>query len=47
VTLSVVGFLVVYVRAGMPGGALRTIARADLLGLAPLAVVLLDAWRRA
>ncbi|MFO0629524.1 MAG: hypothetical protein U0325_28370 [Polyangiales bacterium] len=44
VALSVVGFLGVYARAGMPPGALRAIARADLAGLAPLAVVVVDAW---
>lgn len=45
VTLSVVGFLAVYVRAGWPGGALRPIALVDLVALAPLALVVFDAWR--
>lgn len=45
VAISVVGFLAVYVRAGTPAGALRTIAWADVVALAPLAVVLADAVR--
>ncbi len=45
VTVSVVGFLVVYARAGMPGGALRTVAIADVAALAPLAFVTWLAWR--
>lgn len=44
VAISVVGFLAVYLRAGNAPGALRTIARVDLVALAPLAVVLVDAW---
>ena len=45
VGISVVGFLFVYVRAGLPAGALRTIAIADLIALVPLAFVSLHAWR--
>ena len=45
VTISVLGFLFVYARAGMPGGALRTVALVDVLALAPLALVSYDAWR--
>ena len=36
---SVVGFLGVYTRAGIPGGSLRTIALVDVVALAPLALV--------
>jgi hypothetical protein len=42
--ISVLGFLVVYVRAGMPTGALRTVALTDLVALVPLGVVLYNAW---
>jgi hypothetical protein len=45
VTISVVGFLVVYARAGLPPGALRTIAIVDVVALLPLGWVLLAAWR--
>lgn len=45
VALSMVGFLVVYARAGAPAGPLRKIAMADLLGLVPLAWVAWEAWR--
>lgn len=43
--ISMIGFLIVYWRAGMPAGDLRRIAIADLVGLAPLAFVLWRAWR--
>jgi len=46
VAISVVGFLFVYVRGAMPEGALRTIAIADCIALAPLAFVTLQAWKR-
>ena len=42
--ISVIGFLIVYARAGMPVGPLRTIALADLIALVPLALVSIDAW---
>lgn len=45
VAISVVGFLILYVRAGAPRGPLRTVALADALALAPLAVVIAAAWR--
>lgn len=45
--ISIVGFLIVYLRAGAPTGALRTIAIVDLIALAPLAFVLWAAWLRA
>lgn len=45
VAVSVIGFLLVYLRTGMPSGALRTIAFADLIGLVPLVWVLFAAWR--
>ena len=43
--VSMVGFLILYVRAGAPAGELRRIAFADLAGLAPLAFVCWRAWR--
>lgn len=43
--ISMVGFLVLYARAGMPQGALRKIAIADLAGLLPLVWVTYQAWR--
>lgn len=43
--ISMIGFLIVYFQAGLPEGALRKIAVADLIGLAPLSVVLWTAWR--
>jgi hypothetical protein len=45
VGISVLGFLVVYVRAGFPQGALRTIALVDTIALVPLIVVIVTAWR--
>ena len=43
--ISMVGFLILYARAGFPAGPLRRIALVDAAALAPLAVVLVDAWR--
>lgn len=43
---SMVGYLLLYWRAGMPTGPLRVVALVDLLGLAPLAFALWSAWRR-
>lgn len=43
--ISMIGFLVVYARAGMPAGPLRKIAITDAVGLLPLALVLVRAWR--
>lgn len=43
--VSMIGFLVVYARAGMAPGELRRIATADLLGVVPLAWVSVNAWR--
>ncbi|MEM7078499.1 MAG: hypothetical protein AAF513_07720 [Pseudomonadota bacterium] len=45
--ISMVAFLVVYARAGLPAGALRSIAIVDLIGLIPLCVVGFVAWRTA
>ncbi len=45
VTISVVGFLIVYWRSGAPVGPLRKIALVDAVALAPLAFVLVRAWR--
>ncbi len=44
VGLSMLSFLFLYAKAGMPAGSLRTIALMDLVGLVPLAVVTWDAW---
>ena len=44
VAISMVGFLFVYLRAGMPAGELRKIAVADAVGLLPLAWVVWRAW---
>jgi hypothetical protein len=43
---TMVGYLLLYWRAGMPTGPLRVVAFMDLLGLAPLAFALWSAWRR-
>ncbi|HPE47863.1 MAG TPA: hypothetical protein PLR76_05680 [Hyphomonas sp.] len=43
--VSMVGFLLVYVRAGLPAGELRKIAIADLIGLIPLTWVTVNVWR--
>ena len=45
VAISMIGFLIVYARAGLPEGALRKIAVADLIGLIPLLWVAWQAWR--
>jgi hypothetical protein len=47
VAIAVVGYLILYVRAGMPEGPLRTIAAADAFALAPLVLVIWSAWRPA
>ncbi|MCA2981285.1 MAG: hypothetical protein INH41_12140 [Myxococcaceae bacterium] len=44
VGLSMVGFLLLYLRAGLPAGPLRTIALVDAVGLAPLAFAIWSAW---
>ncbi|CAN1533372.1 hypothetical protein MCEMIH15_01470 [Caulobacteraceae bacterium] len=45
VAISVISFLWLYFRAGMPSGPLKTIALVDLVGLAPLLLVVWSAWR--
>lgn len=45
VAVSVVGFLVLYARAGAPAGPLRRIAIVDAIALVPLLVVAVAAWR--
>jgi hypothetical protein len=45
VTISVAGFLWLFVTAGAPRGALRTIAIVDAIAMVPLAWILLQAWR--
>ena len=45
VALSMGSFLLLYVIAGRPAGALETVARLDLIGLLPLLVVLHGSWR--
>lgn len=46
VGISIVGFLVIYARAGLPDGPLRLIAMVDAIALLPLALVSHLAWRR-
>jgi hypothetical protein len=46
-SISVVGFLAIYVQAGLPAGALRTIALGDIAALVPLAFATYAAWRPA
>ena len=46
VAISMLSFLYLYLGAGAPEGPLRKIAIVDAIGLAPLAVVIWDAWRR-
>ena len=43
--ISMIGFLILFVRAGLPTGSLRTIAIVDAFGLLPLAFVAFAAWR--
>ena len=45
VGISMISFLIIYARAGMPSGPLRTIALTDLWGLLPLFWVAVQAWR--
>jgi hypothetical protein len=45
VATSVLGFLALYARAGLPRGPLRSIAAVDTFALVPLAIVLVAAWR--
>lgn len=45
VGIAVVSYLILYVRAGMPEGPLRTIAAVDAFALAPLLLVAWSAWR--
>jgi hypothetical protein len=40
ISISMVSFLILYVRAGMPGGGLRNIAIADAVGLPLLILVI-------
>lgn len=43
--VSMISFLIIFLRAGMPSGDLRKIAAIDLIGLVPLVWVSLQAWR--
>ena len=45
VAIAVVSYLILYVRAGLPQGPLRTIAAVDTFALAPLLLVAWSAWR--
>ncbi|MEO1042199.1 MAG: hypothetical protein AAFX52_07905 [Pseudomonadota bacterium] len=45
VGVSMIGFLIVYARAGFPVGPLRKIAITDITGLLPLTLVIVSAWR--
>ena len=47
VAIAVLGFLLLYVRAGLPDGPLRTIALVDAFAVAPLLFVAWSAWRPA
>lgn len=47
VAISVIGFLIVYARARLPPGALRSIAIVDGAALVPLAWVVWAAWGQA
>jgi hypothetical protein len=47
VAIAVLGYLILYARAGMPDGPLRTIAAVDAFALAPLFFVMWSAWRPA
>ncbi|HET9638854.1 MAG TPA: hypothetical protein VFP12_06575 [Allosphingosinicella sp.] len=47
VAIAVLGYLLLYARAGLPEGPLRTIAAIDALALAPLVLVIWSAWRPA
>ncbi len=42
--VSMISFLILYMRAGMPAGPLKKIAIADAIGLIPLAFVIWQAW---
>lgn len=44
VAISMISFLVLYVRAGAPAGDLRKVAIADAVGLVPLGIVVWRAW---
>lgn len=46
VGISIIGFLAVYARAGLPDGPLRIIAMVDAVALLPLTFVTRQAWRR-
>lgn len=46
VAVSVLGYLLVYLRAGAPAGPLRTVALVDVAAALPLAWVVFDAWAR-
>jgi len=45
VGISMLSFLILYMRAGWPAGPLRKIAMMDAVGLVPLAFVSWQAWR--
>ena len=45
VGISMIGFLLIYARAGFPAGPLRKIAITDAAGLLPLILVIVKAWR--
>lgn len=43
--VSMISFLILYVRACLPTGPLKKIALADLIGLLPLVFVIWQAWK--
>ena len=44
-SISVLSFLFLYTKAGLPSGPLRKIAIADVVGLLPLAFVIWQSWK--
>ena len=44
VAISMISFLILFMRAGLPAGPLKKIAIADAVGLVPLAFVAWRAW---
>lgn len=45
VGIAILSYLLLYVRAGLPPGPLRTIAAVDTFALAPLLLIAWNAWR--
>jgi len=45
IAIAVISYLILYIRAGLPEGPLRTIAAVDAFALVPLLFVTWNAWR--